>query len=55
MRSLFSAGAQIVDTSSYELSDLDNIKLVWISSELGVYAVFRPDVDTTFCTTPFDS
>ena len=49
---LSSVGAQDLDTSSYQVSDLEDIEFNWENSE--VDAVFRPGVDTRFSTTTFD-
>ena len=49
-----SVGAQDVDTSSYQVSDLDDIKFNWEDSQLDMEAVFRPGLDTLFSPTTFD-
>ena len=49
---LSSVGAQDLDTSGYQVSDLENIELNWENSELG--SVFRPGIDTPFPPTVFD-
>ena len=49
---LSSVGAQDMDTSSYQVSDLEDIELNWEDSELD--AVFRPGIDTPFSPTTFD-
>ena len=41
---LSSVGAQDLDTSSYQLTDLEDIEFNWENSELD--AVFRPGIDT---------
>ena len=51
---LSSVGSQDLDTSSYQVSDLEDIKLNWEGSQLDMDAVFRPDVDTAFSPTTFD-
>ena len=51
---LSSVGAQDLDTSSYQVSDLEDIKFNWEYSQLGMDAVFRPGIDTPFCPTVFD-
>ena len=49
---LSSVGAQDLDTSSYQVSDLEDIVFNWENSELD--AVFRPGIDTPFSPTTFD-
>ena len=49
---LSSVGAQDLDTSSYQVSDLEDIEFNWENSELD--AVFRPGIDTPFSPTLFD-
>ena len=49
---LSSVGAQDLDTSSYQLSCLEDIEFNWENSELD--AVFRPGTDTTFSPKTFD-
>ena len=51
---LSSVGAQDLDTSSYQVSDLEDIEFNWESSQLDVDAVFRPGIDTPFSPTTFD-
>ena len=46
---LSSVGAQDLDTSSYQASDLN-----WENSQLDLDAVFRPGIDTPFSPTTFD-
>ena len=41
---LCSVGIQHLDTSSYQLTDLENIEFNWENSQLD--AVFRPSIDT---------
>ena len=48
---LSSAGAQDLDTSSYQVSDLEDIHFNWENSQLEMDAVFRPGIDTPFSTT----
>ena len=45
---LSSMGAQDLDTSSYQVSDLEDIEFNWENSQLDMDAVFRPGVDTPF-------
>ena len=49
---LSSVGAQDLETSSYQVSDLEEIEFNWEKSELD--AVFRPSKDTPFSPTTFD-
>ena len=51
---LSSVGAQDLDTSSYPLTDLEDIEFNWENSEMNLYAVFRPGIDTPFSPTTFD-
>ena len=51
---LSSVGAQDLDTSSYQVSDLEDIEFNWENSQLNMDAVFRPGIDTPFSTTTFD-
>ena len=50
---LSSVGAQDLDTSSYQVSDLEDIKLNWENSQLETDAVFRQGIDTLFSPTIF--
>ena len=50
---LSSVGAQDLDTSSYQLTDLEDIEFDWENSQLEI-AVFRPGIDTPFSPTTFD-
>ena len=49
---LSSVGAQDLDTSSYQLTDLEDIEFNWENSELD--ADFRPGIDTPFSPTTID-
>ena len=49
---LSSVGAQDLDTSSYQVSDLEDIEFNWEDSQLD--SVFRPGIDTPFSPTVFD-
>ena len=49
---LSSVGAQDLDTSSYQVSDLEDIEFNWENSQLD--SVFRPDLVTPFSPTTFD-
>ena len=51
---LSSVGAQDLDTSSYQVSDLEDIEFNWENSQLELDAVFRPGIDTPFSPTIFD-
>ena len=51
---LSSVGAQDLDTSSYQVSDLEDIEFNWEGSQLDIDAVFRPGIDTPFSPTTFD-
>ena len=48
---LSSVGAQDLDTSSYQVSDLEDIEFNWENSQLDMDAVFRPGIDTPFSPT----
>ena len=45
---LASVGDQDLDTSSYQVSDLEDIQFNWKNSQLDMDAVFRPGIDTPF-------
>ena len=51
---LSSVGAQDLDTSSYQVSDLEDIEFNWEDSQLDMDAAFRPGIDTPFSPTTFD-
>ena len=51
---LSSVGAQDLDTSSYQVSDLEDIEFNWEDSQLDMDAGFRPGIDTLFSHTTFD-
>ena len=51
---LSSVGAQDLDTSSYQVSDLDDIVFNWENSQLDMDSVFRPGIDNPFSPTVFD-
>ena len=42
---LLSVSAQDVDTSGYQISDLDDVEFYWENDELEVDAVIRPRID----------
>ena len=50
-----SVGAQDMDTSGYQVSDLGDIEFCWENGQLDVDAVFRPRIDTTFSPTALDN
>ena len=52
---LSSVEAQDLDTSSYQVSDLEDIEFNWEDSQLDMDAVFRPGIDTPFSPTTFDN
>ena len=51
---LSSVGAQHLDTSSYQVSDIEVIEFNWENSQLDIDAVFRPGIDTPFSPTTLD-
>ena len=51
---LSSVGAQDLDTSSDQVSDLADIEFDWENSQLDIDSVFRPGIDTLFSPTVFD-
>ena len=51
---LSSVGAQDLDTSSYQVSDVEHIEFNWEDSQLDMDAVFRPFIYTPFSPTTFD-
>ena len=51
---LSSVGIQDLDTSSYQVSDFEDVELNWEDSQLDIDAVFRPDIDTPFSPRTFD-
>ena len=51
---LSSVGAQDLDTSSYQVSDLKEMEFYWENSQLDMDAVFRPGIGTPFSPTTFD-
>ena len=51
---LNSVGAQDLDTSSYQVSDLEDIKLNWENSQLDMDSVCRPGIDNPFYPAVFD-
>ena len=51
---LSSVGAQDLDTSSYQVSNLDDIEFNWEGSQLDMDAVFGRGIDIRFSPTTFD-
>ena len=51
---LSSVGAQDLSTSSYQLSDLEDIEFNWENDQLDLDAVFRPGIDSPFSPTTID-
>ena len=51
---LSSVGAQDLDTSSYQVSDIEDIEFNWETPHLDMDAVLRPGIDTPFSLTTFD-
>ena len=49
-----SVGAQDVDTSEHQVSDMDDVELYWENDPLDVDAVLRPGIDTPVRPTAFD-
>ena len=51
---LLSVGAQDMDTSGYQVSDLDVFEFYWENDQLAVDTVFRPGIYTTFSLSTFN-
>ena len=51
---LSSVETQDLDTSSYQVSDLEDTQFNWENSQLDMDSVFRPGIDTPFSPTVFD-
>ena len=51
---LSSVGAQDLDTSSYQVYDLEDIEFIWEIDQLDLNAVFRPGIDIPYSPTTFD-
>ena len=51
---LSSVGAQDLDTSSYQLTDLEVKEFNWENPQLDMDAVYRPGIDTPFSPIAFD-
>ena len=45
---LSSVGVRKMDSSGYQLSDLDDVEFYWDKDQLDVDAAFRSDIDTLF-------
>ena len=45
---LSGVGPQDMDTSGYQVSDLDDVESYWENDQLDADAVFRPGIDTPF-------
>ena len=52
---LYSVGAHDLDTSSSQVSDLEDIEFNWEDSQLDMEAVLRPSIDTPFSPSTFDN
>ena len=52
---LSSVGTQDMDTSGYQVSDLDDVEFYCENDQLDVDAVFRPSIGTLFSPTAFDN
>ena len=53
-KEISSVGAQDLDTSGYEVSDLQDIEFSWENDQLDLDAIFRPGIDTPFSPTTID-
>ena len=53
-RSTLQCGAQDLDSSSYQVSDLEDIEFNWENSQLDMDVVFRPGMETPFSPTTSD-
>ena len=51
---LSSVGAQDIDTSGYELFDLEDIEFSWEDAAVNMDSVYRPGIDTPFSPSIFD-
>ena len=51
---LSSVGAQDTDTRGYELSDLENIELIWEDPAVDMDSVYQPGIDTQFSSCFFE-
>ena len=51
---LSSVGAQNLHTSSYQVSNLEDVEFNWENWQLDIDAVLRPGIDTPFSPTTFD-
>ena len=53
-RTALFVGAQDMDTSGCEVSDLSDVDFYWENDQLNVYVVFRPSIDTPFSASTFN-
>ena len=51
---VFNEGAQDLDTSSYQVSDIEDIAFNWEGSQLDMDSVFRPSIEPPFSPTTID-
>ena len=51
---LSSVGAQDLETSRYQVSDIEDIEFNWENDQLDLDAAFRPDIDTPYSPTVFE-
>ena len=52
---LSSVGAQDLETSSYQVSNLEDIEFNWKNSQLDMDAIFRPSIDAPLSPPTFDN
>ena len=52
---LQSAGAQPIDTSGYQISDLEDIEFAWENPNMDMDADFRPGIDTPYSPNIFEN
>ena len=45
---LSSVGAKDMDTTGYQVSDLDDVEFCWENGQLNVHAILRQGIDTPF-------
>ena len=50
---LTNVGVQDLDTSGYQVSDLNDVEFYWENDQLDVDSVFRPGIDTPFSPSTF--
>ena len=51
---LSNVGAQDMDTSGYQVSDLDDVEFYWENDQLDVDTVFKPGIDIPFSPSTFN-